>query len=400
MINREIYMNRIKSLIGSDKVKILSGIRRIGKTTMLNAIVEELQSRGVTASQFISINLEEMKNAHIVTSQQLLIELNSRLAGINGRAYIILDEVQAVDDWRKCVESLREKHNCEIYIASSSIKEPDQYTPDMYAVIPIYPFSYTEFAEVYHQAYPDTPENELFIKYLLFGGMPYLVNLGYKEEPGTQYLQDMFGSAILKDIVKQNKVRDVRLLEKIIAYIFSNPGSTFSASSISKYFREENLIVAPETIINYIKYCQEAFLFHRSQRQDLQANKLLSTNEKYYVADHGIRGAVYGSDMRDIDLLLENILFIEMLRRGYKVTVGKIGDNEIDFICTNERGKIYVQAAYLLSTKNIIARKFDAYDLVKDHYPKYVVSMDETDMSRNGIKHRNIRKFVTTEFWE
>jgi len=224
--------------------------------------------------------------------------------------------------------------------------------------------------------------------------MPYLCNLRYEKIPSQIYLEDLYASVVLKDIVKRNKVRDVDLLQRIITYVFSNIGTTFSATSISKYFKSENRITAPETVMNYINYCLDAFLIYRVQREDLQGKKMLAINEKYYIADHGIREAVHGGNLKDINLVLENIVFMELLRRGYKITVGKAGTKEIDFICQKRNEKIYIQVSYLLASDETIMREFGAYEAIRDNYPKYVISLDEFDMSRDGIRHRNIRDFL------
>ena len=202
-----------------------------------------------------------------------------------------------------------------------------------------------------------------------------------------------------KDIVKRNKVRDVDLLERILAFVTANVGTTFSATSLSKFLKSEHRTVAPETILIYIKYCCDAYLFYQVKRQDLQGKQLLATNEKYYIADHGIREAVFGGNMRDINLILENIVFMELLRRGYSVTVGKTGNKEVDFVCDKRGERIYIQVAYLLASEETIHREFDVYDSIRDRYPKYVVSLDEFDMSRNGIRHRNIRDFLLADSW-
>lgn len=224
-----------------------------------------------------------------------------------------------------------------------------------------------------------------------------MANLRYAEEPCRQYLTDVFNSVQLKDIVKRNKIRDVDLLERILSYIIANVGTTFSATSISKFFKSEKRNVAPETILNYIRHCTDAYLFYPVKRQDLQGKQILASSEKYYIADHGVREAVFGGNMRDINLILENIVFMELLRRGYNVTVGKTGNLEIDFIAEKHGEKIYVQVCYLLASQETIEREFGVYDNVNDNFPKYVVSLDEFDMSRNGIKHCNIRNFLTKE---
>ena len=196
-----------------------------------------------------------------------------------------------------------------------------------------------------------------------------------------------------------HNIRDVDMLERIIAYVTSNIGTTFSSTAISRYLKSEGRSVSPETVLSYIKACPDAFLLYQVKRQDLQGKKILTVNEKYYVADHGIREAVFGGNMKDINLVLENIVYMELLRRGYTVTVGKAGDKEIDFVCEDQGNKLYVQVAYLLATEDTIQREFGVYGRVRDNFPKYVVTLDEFDMSRNGIKHRNIRDFLLTKEW-
>ena len=253
--------------------------------------------------------------------------------------------------------------------------------------------------ELYRSVVPNESMQKCFQKYLLLGGMPYLSNIKYADEPSKQYLQDLFSSVQFKDVMKRNKIRDVDLLERIIAYVMANVGNTFSATSIARFLKSEQHTVAPETILNYIKYCCDAYLFYQVKREDLQGKQILSSNEKYYIADHGIREAVFGGNMKNINLILENMIYLETLRRGYHVTVGKAGDKEIDFVCDKRGEKLYIQVAYLLASDETISREFGAYDTIRDNFPKYVVSLDEFDMSRNGIKHCNIRDFLLMEEW-
>ena len=262
------------------------------------------------------------------------------------------------------------------------------------------PFSFAEFLELYHSVFPEETVQKSFQQYILYGGMPYLANIRYADEPSRQYLQDLFNSVQLKDIVKRNKIRDVDLLERIMAYVMANVGNTFSASSLAKFLKSEQRTVAPETILNYIRYCCDAYLFYQVKREEVQGKQILASNEKYYIADHGIREAVFGGNAKDINLTLENIVYLELLRRGYHVTVGKNQDKEIDFVCDKRGEKLYIQVTYLLASEETIQREFGVYDTIRDNFPKYVVSMDEFDMSRNGIKHRNIRDFLLDENWE
>lgn len=398
MIKRESYMKRIRPFIGTDLVKVLTGIRRSGKSVMLELIKQEISAQGVSEQNFICINFEDMRYSNLLTAKVLHDEVMMRAEGIKGKVYLFFDEIQEVEDWEKCINSFRVALDCDIYITGSNAKllssELATHLGGRYVEFIIYPFSFAEFNEMYKQLNPQNTTADIFKAYLFFGGMPYLGNLRYEAEPVRQYLSDIFVSVQLKDVIKRNKVRDVDLLERIIAYVIANVGTTFSANSLVKFLKSERRTVAAETVMNYIKYCTEAFLFYQVKRQDLQGKQLLAINEKYYIADHGIREAVFGGNMRDINLVLENIVYMEMLRRGYDVTVGKIGDKEIDFVCEKAGEKIYVQVAYLLATEDTIKREFGAFDNVKDNYPKYVLSLDEFDMSRNGIKHLNIREFL------
>ncbi len=403
MIKRELYMKRIRPFIGTELIKVMTGIRRCGKSVMLDLIKEELVESGVNPTQFISINFENMNYAHLQTAQALHDEITKRSANIEGKVYLFFDEIQEVKDWEKCINSFRVTLDCDIYTTGSNAKllsgELSTYLGGRYVEFVIYPFSFAEFLELYHSIVPNEPIQKAFQKYLLSGGMPYLANIRYEDAPSKLYLHDLFNSVQLKDIVKRNKIRDVDLLERIISYVIANVGTTFSATSLSKFLKNEQRTVAPETILNYIKYCSDAYLFYQVKREDLQGKQILSSNEKYYIADHGIREAVFGGNMRDINLILENIVYLELLRRGYHVTVGKTGDKEIDFVCDKQGEKLYVQVAYLLASDETIQREFGVYDNIRDNYPKYVVSLDEFDMSRNGIKHRNIRDFLLAEEW-
>lgn len=404
MIKRESYMRRIRPFINGELVKVMTGIRRSGKSVMLELVKQELLEMGVRAEQFISINFEDMRYLHLCTAQVLHQEILTRAEGIEGKVYLFFDEIQEVKDWEKCVNSLRVALDCDIYITGSNAKllsgELATYLGGRYVEFVIYPFSFAEFLELYRPTTPQATVQQCFQQYLLFGGMPYLSRLNYQEEPVRQYLSDLYDSVQLKDIIKRNKVRDVDLLERILAYVMANVGTTFSAGSLTKFFKSEQRSVSPETVLNYIRYCCDAYLFYQVKRQDLQGKQILATSEKYYIADHGIREAVFGGNMRDINLVLENIVFLELLRRGYTVTVGKAGEREVDFVCDKRGEKLYVQVTYLLASEETVAREFGVYDSIRDNFPKYVVSMDELDLSRSGIKHRNIRDFLLAERWD
>ena len=403
MIPRELYMRRIRPFIGTELIKVMTGMRRAGKSVMLELIQEELVRSGVSRSQFLCYNFEDLRYAPLQTAAALHEEIQRKASEINGKVYLFLDEIQEVTDWEKCINSLRVTLDCDIYITGSNAKllsgELASYLSGRYTEFVIYPFSFGEFIELYRTVSPDASVAACFQKYLLLGGMPYLANIHFLDAPSKQYLNDLYHSVQLKDIMARNQIRDVDLLERILSYIISNVGTTFSANSISKFLKSERRAVAPETILNYIRYCCEAFLFYQVKREDLQGKQLLSSNEKYYIVDHGIREAVFGGNLRDINLILENIVYLELLRRGYQVTVGKAGTQEIDFVCHQQDRKIYIQVSYLLASEETVQREFGVYEKIRDNFPKYVLSLDEFDFSRNGIKHCNIRDFLLAEEW-
>ena len=396
-------MRRIRPFIGTDLVKVMTGIRRCGKSVMLDLIKEELKESGISAAQFITFNFEDLRNANFCTASSLHDEVIRRASEISGKVYLFFDEIQEVTDWEKCINSLRIEMDCDIYITGSNARllsgELATVLGGRYVEFTIYPFSYAEFMDLYKDIFPDASDSAVFQKYLTLGGMPYLANLRYAEEPSKQYLTDVYNSVVLNDVVKRNKIRDVDLLTRIVTYVIGNIGTTFAATSIAKFLKSERRTVATDTVLNYIQYCINAYLFYQVKRQDIQGKQILSTNEKYYMADHGLREAVFGGNMRDINLILENIVYMESLRRGYTITVGKSGTKEIDFICQKQDQKVYIQVTYLLASDETIQREFGIYDSIHDNFPKYVISMDELDFSSNGIKHRNIKEFLLMQEW-
>ena len=400
MTKRELYIEKIKPFIDKDIIKVLTGIRRSGKSVMLKLIMEELKQNKIDEKQFININFENLINIELTTADKLHEYILKKASEIKKKYYIFLDEIQEVKNWEKCINSLRvnEEYDFDIYITGSNAKllsgELSTYLAGRYVEFVIYPFSFKEFLETLKSIQQDVSTREAFQKYVKFGGMPFLYNLAFEEEASLQYLKDIYSSIILKDITQRNKIRDTDMLERVISYLIMNVGNNFSATSISKFFKSENRKVSVETILNYIKAAEESFLIYRVSRDDLIGKKVLNVNEKYYIADHGMREAILGSNQRDINQIFENIIYLELLRKGYNVRVGKVDNLEVDFVCTKGNEKIYVQVAYLLASSETIEREFTSLEKIDDNYPKYVISMDEFDMSRNGIKHINIIDFL------
>ncbi|WP_339123407.1 ATP-binding protein [Fusobacterium nucleatum] len=402
MTKRELYIEKIKPFIDKDIIKVLTGIRRSGKSVMLKLIMEELKQNGIDEKQFININFENLINRELTTADKLHKYILKRASEIKNKCYIFLDEIQEVKDWEKCINSLRVNEeydfDFDIYITGSNAKllsgELSTYLAGRYVEFVIYPFSFKEFLDTLKPIQSNVSTKEAFQKYIKFGGMPFLYNLAFEEEASLQYLKDIYSSIILKDITQRNKIRDTDLLERVIDYLIMNIGNNFSATSISKFFKSENRKVSVETILNYIKATEKAFLIYKVSRDDLIGKKILNINEKYYIADHGIREAILESNQRNINQIFENIIYLELLRKDYNIRVGKVDNLEVDFVCTKGNEKLYIQVAYLLSSPETIEREFTSLEKINDNYPKYVISMDEFDMSRNGIRHINIIDFL------
>ena len=400
MLKRDEYIKKIVPFIDKDVIKVLTGIRRSGKSVMLKLLMEELKNIGINEKQFIYINFENLKYRNLKNYERLYDFILNKVDNKYKSYYIFLDEIQEMEEWEKCVNSLRvdEDFNFDIYITGSNAKllsgELSTYLAGRYIEFVVYPFSFKEFFEIMKEKNKEIDLKEAFQEYVKFGGMPFLHNLDYNFEASMQYLQDLYASIILKDITQRNNIRDTDLLERIINYVIMNIGNTFSATSISKFFKSENRKVATETILNYIKACEEAFLVYRVARNDLLGKKILNVNEKYYIADHGIREAIMENNQKNINQILENIVYFEMLRRGYNVKIGKVDNLEVDFVCKKNDETIYIQVSYLLASEDTKEREFSVLENIKDNYPKYVLSMDEFDMSRNGIKHINLIEFL------
>lgn len=395
-------MQRIRSFINTDLIKVFTGIRRAGKSVMLELVKNELKESGIGEENFLCINFEQFSNSQFLDVESLYKKITDFQKNTKGKIYLFFDEIQEVEGWEKCINSCRVDFDCDIYITGSNAKllsgELATYLAGRYVEFVIYPFSFAEFFEMNLIKNPNADKATCFMQFLKTGGMPFLSNFPDDDSAKSQYLIDIYNSVVLKDVVKRNNIRDVDTLERIVAYAFSNIGHIFSATSLSKYFESENRKISHDTILNYLKFCSDAFLFYKIKRYDLEGKKIVTVNEKYYCADHGLREALFGKNIQNIDQVLENIVCLELLRRNYKVFVGKKGDTEIDFIAEKQGKKIYVQVAYLLASEETIKREFSVFNSVKDSFPKYVVSMDDFDFSQNGIIHKNIKDFLLMDF--
>jgi len=378
-------------------------MRRSGKSVILQQIQQLLRGRGVLEQQILCLNFEQMSNARLKDAGALHGEIMKRMGNCGAKVYLFFDEIQEVTNWQNCVNSLRLDLDCDIYITGSNARllsgELATYLAGRYVEILVYPFSFEEFIQLYRMVYSQANVADCFQRYLQFGGMPYLAQLDYREDPCNVYLQGIYDTVELKDIIQRNHIRDSELLERILGYLIGNPGTPFTANSIVKYFRSEGRKVALETIVNYIQVATDAFLFYPIRCEDIAGKKFLQINEKYYLADHGISRAVCSDNPPAINLVLENLVCLELLRRGYKVSFGRITGKEIDFIGVKSGKRIYIQVAYILGSEETLEREFKPLLQIQDNFPKYVVSMDEVNMSRQGICHCNVKDFLLGKYW-
>lgn len=396
MIQRPQYLQQIRPFMDKDVVKVLTGMRRSGKSALLQLIQQDLLKRGIPKERIFSINFESLEYA---SSDVTVIyqKVKKYAAGQNSKLYLFLDEIQELPAWEKLVNSLRVDFDCDIYITGSNSKllsgELATYLAGRYIEMKVYPLSFQEISSISR----DKDANLLFSEYLEKGGMPFIYANSLSVDEAGMYLKDIYSSIVLKDIVSRHTVRDVDLLNRIIFYILSNVGNIFSGSSVEKYLKNEKRRISTETIYNYVSYLQEACFIHMAKREDLPGKKILSTGEKIYAADHGIREALLGSNKRDIAQILENIVYIELLRRGYDVTVGRDETREVDFIARKGGEKTYYQVTYLLADDSTVEREFAPLQNIPDNYPKYVLSLDPINRSREGIINMSIIDFLKDE---
>ena len=394
-IFRDKYIEKIKKFIDKPIVKILTGMRRVGKSTILNIIKDQVL-KDVPDENKIYMNFESFEFFDIKDANALKDYLSEKLKDKEGKVYFFFDEIQLVKDWEKVVNGLRVSHNCDIYITGSNSKliSGDLATllAGRYVEFEIQPFTFDEFSEIYRSS--NLSREELFQKFIKIGGMPGLKYFNLEEEVSQKYLNDIYNTVLVKDVLNYNNIRDVDIFNRILSFAMQNIGANFSASAIRNYLKSENRNISVDTVLNYLEYCNKAFVLKKVPRYDLGGKKLLKVDEKYYLTDHGFRQSMGFSNVIDIEKTLENIVYIELLSRGYNVKIGKVKDREIDFVAKKGEDVSYFQIAYLMENEKTRNREFGAYDLVTDNYPKYVLSMDKLDFSQRGIVHKNIIDFL------
>lgn len=401
MIKRELYLNQIRRLIDKDPIKIITGVRRSGKTYLLKSTQEELKNRGISAENIFLISFESMKYNKIENFKQLDEYIIDLTKNVKGKIYLLFDEIQNVENWEKSINAYRVDLDCDIYITGSNSEllsgEMATLISGRYYQINIYPFSFVEFLQYKNEMEKTEDYNleDAFKEYIEYGGMPPIQQVAAEDK--YSYLGDIYNTILLKDIVTRHNIRNTDMLNRILNYVIMNIGKNFSATNIAKYMKHEKRRISKDTILDYLLYSKNACFIHQAPREDIKGKKVLKHNEKYFLVDHGFYQAKYG-DIENIGSVLENIVYIELLRRGYDVKIGIINDKEIDFICKKDKEKIYIQVTYLLKGDETIEREFSGLSQINDNFDKYVLSMDKLDFSRNGIKHRNIIDFLTSDY--
>lgn len=399
MIKRIKYLNKIIPFIDKPLIKALVGVRRSGKTVLLMQIKDYLQNNNICEEQIIYINFESFAYKRLLNPDILYQYIIEQYKLHNEKKiYLFFDEIQNVVQWEKVLASFLVDIECDIFITGSNSKllssELATHIAGRYVHFDIYPFSFSEIKEYAIKCGKNISDEELFNEYMEFGGLPQCCSILEKQSKQA-YLEDILNTIIINDIVERNNISDINLLKYLIVFLLDNIGNPLSANSICKTLKNEGINTTVNTIVSYISYILKALILCSVMRYDTKGKALLSTNEKYYCIDPGIRNYIKSSEEIDYSKLFENIVYLEMLSRGYKINVGKVGDYEIDFICYNSnKDKIYIQVCYLLSDQSTIEREFRPFTYIQDNYPKYVISADKFDFSRNGIKHYNIIDFL------
>ena len=397
MINRPDYIKAIEPFIDKPLIKILAGVRRCGKSTIFKMLREEFLHRGISEDHIICKRYTEMDIPENISAKQMYDELLESMKG-KGHCYLLLDEIQEIDGWEKAVNSLLEGADADIYVTGSNSKlmssEISTYLTGRYISIPVYTLSFKEYLDF--KAGSPLSRKELLEEYIRFGGFPIIALSEYDEQSAYQIVNGIYYTVVSRDIVKRHRINRQDLFDRVVKYIIENIGKTFSANSISSFLKSEHRKVSVESIYNYLHWLEQAFIIYPCARYDLQGKSLLKTQEKYYLSDVALKYALLGYNRKMLDGAMENIVFLELKRRGYNVFIGKNDTKEIDFVATRRDEKIYVQVCVQIPEGS--DREVGNLMEIRDHYPKYVVTLNEMDTGiENGIKIVHLADFLLAE---
>lgn len=398
MISRPDYLEKLKPFIDVKVIKILAGIRRCGKSTILEMLKQELISNGVKEDHIISINYSNVEFDKSFSFLKMYDELKAKFVD-EKKYYLLLDELQEVDGWEKTVNSLFEEKNVDIYVTGSNSKllssEISTYLTGRYVTISVYTLSFKEYLTFKNNQ--NKPIKEQLQDYIRFGGFPLVAISNLDEKASYQIVEDIYNSVVVNDITKKHNIQNIDLFNRVVRFIVENIGKTFSANSIVKFLKSENRTISVETIYNYLQWLEKVFVIYRCKRYDLQGKNILKTQEKFYIADQSIKYALFGFNPTTIASMMENLVYFELRRRGYDVFIGKNADKEIDFVAIDRDKKLYIQVCRELPKES--DREFANLIEIKDNYPKMIVTLDDYASGNvNGINVVHLADFLLNNY--
>ena len=402
MLARPLYMDKIKPYIDTPFVKILTGIRRSGKSTILKMLMAELGKMGVPEENIVSCRFDSMEYADM-TAKEMYLELKGRLAK-TGKTYLFLDEMQEIEGWERVVNSLLADFEVDLYVTGSNSRmmssEISTYLTGRYVSFRVYTLSFGEFL-AFRREFQDLRDARTeFADYVRLGGFPATHLQAYSDDEVYTIVRDIYNSTIFSDIVRRNQLRKIDQLERVVKYTFQNVGNTFSAKSIADYLKSERRSLNNETVYSYLEKLEKAYILHRCSRYDLRGREILKTQEKFYLADTALRYSVMGYNPDSVAASLENIVYLELCRRGYAVNIGKTPNGEVDFVAQRQGEKLYVQVTQEIKSAQTEQREYERLLEITDNYPKYVLRTDEfAGGNYEGIKTMHVADFLLSDGW-
>ena len=400
MIFRENYVKKIMAFTDTPFVKVLTGVRRCGKSTIMQMIMDELRGRGISEERIVSYRFDSMEYDGM-TAKQLYEMLKTKLSDTE-KTYLFLDEVQEITSWEKTVNSIHTDFNVDIYVTGSNSRmmssEIATYLTGRYVSFRIFTLSFEEYLTFKKQYGKVEDIHKELVNYIKYGGFPAIHLREYPLDNAYTIVRDIYNSTIFSDIVKRNQVRKVDQLERVVKFVFDNVGKTFSAKSISDYIKSEHRTIDNETVYNYLEKLESAYILHRCSRYDVQGKELLKTQEKFYLADSSFKYSVLGYNDQSVAAMLENVVYLELLRRGYEVCIGKTPNGEIDFIATRQNDKLYIQITKEIRSEKTEKREYDRLLEINDNYPKYLLTTDDfAGGNYQGIQTMHIADFLLSK---